>query len=250
MATGPSRGRSRSCGAGASPADILSQRAEEFGDAPGLGDAAAGCVRSVAVGDLADLAEAGLLEMLLEVVEPCGGLGAGCGAAGVHFDIGGDERAEEPGPDGALMVGAVAAGDIAFVAAAVVRVLGRKSAKTHRGAQFAVDDLHHLAGAVAIEQGVGEADGEDLVGADGGVTLRAVDDVVEAAGIGVPELRLETTGGLGGEIAADAAAADVAEAAGELLQGAQGVMPERLDFDGLAVARGDHPVADLGVHPG
>ncbi len=30
----------------------------------------------------------------------------------------------------------------------------------------------------------------------------------------------------------------------------QGVVPERLNFDGLAVARGGYVVADLRVHPG
>ena len=42
----------------------------------------------------------------------------------------------------------------------------------------------------------------------------------------------------------------VTELTGEVFHGAQSVVPERLDLHRLAAAWRDHPVADLGVHPG
>ncbi len=42
----------------------------------------------------------------------------------------------------------------------------------------------------------------------------------------------------------------IAEGMREVFQDAQGVVPERLDFHGLADAWSDYPVPDLGVHPG
>jgi len=77
-------------------------------------------VRGVAVGDLGDVAEAGLVEVGEERGEEAfAGLASGGGvvAADAHPCV--DERADEPRPGGALMVAAVAAAAVAFVAAGV-----------------------------------------------------------------------------------------------------------------------------------
>ena len=41
-----------------------------------------------------------------------------------------------------------------------------------------------------------------------------------------------------------------AEPMGKAFHDAQGVVPQRLDLDGLTVLRRDHPIADFDVHPG
>src|SRR3954468_22966300 len=82
----------------------LHPAAEHLGDAPGLGDAAAGGVRLLGVEDLADRAEAGLVQVGDEPLEEPPGAGA---VVGVDLQPGVDEGADQPGPDGPLVVGGV-----------------------------------------------------------------------------------------------------------------------------------------------
>src|SRR5580698_68177 len=111
---------------------------------------------------------------------------------------------------------------------------------------------------------MGQGDGEHLVGANAGVVARAagvrlsVDDVIEAAGGGIPEAtveRLTEANGPGGD--GLGAKADWASAPIVLLRRLQparkqyeGVVEEGVDLDGLSPAGCHHPVAHLGVHPG
>ena len=85
------------------------------------------------------------------------------------------------------------------------------------------------------------ANGEDLVGANAGVAPAGlvidVDDVVQAAGRGVPEAILKCRPSTLRNRAVAAAGA------------AQRVDPQRLHFDWLADAWRHHVVAELGVHP-
>src|SRR5262249_12979175 len=129
----------------------------------------------------------------------------GVGGAAAHADPGLDERAGEPGPDGAVVVGAIALGGAAGVVRVVARVGGIEGAQAGLGPQGALDGVDHGAGPGAGEDRVRDAaDGEDLVGAaagvDGAADVIGVDDVVELAALGVPEPGERDAGavGLGG----------------------------------------------------
>ena len=122
--------------------------------------------------------------------------GCGRGGAAMHSQIRGDERAHQPGPDRALVIGAVAAPRAAFVAAAVAADRCGESVRRPRGEQLALD--HRDARAALSSRGsmrVRQADREDLVRADRGVARVAVDHIVEAAGRLVPEQLVEAARG-------------------------------------------------------
>src|SRR5713226_10011823 len=63
-----------------------------------------------------------------------------------------DEWAEEPGPDGALMIGAVALALSAFDAAAISRIVGRERAQSHRREELLFAHAQHGFGARALQQ--------------------------------------------------------------------------------------------------
>ena len=65
--------------------DFFDEHAQDFSDAPGLRDAPSGTLRSVAVEDLGDVAEAGIGEMSLQGSEPFGSLTSRLVAASVHL---------------------------------------------------------------------------------------------------------------------------------------------------------------------
>lgn len=57
------------------------------------------------------------------------------------------ESADQPGPDGSLVVSAVAGADVAGALGVVVRRAGRERAQAERGQQARFRDVDHLAGA-------------------------------------------------------------------------------------------------------
>jgi hypothetical protein len=73
----------------------LDQGAQHFGDAPGLGDAAARGERRFGIENLADRADASLAEMGLEGVEE---MPRRLALFGVDLEPGVDKRADQPGP--------------------------------------------------------------------------------------------------------------------------------------------------------
>jgi len=64
--------------------DIFHCATQQFGGAPGLGDAAARRMRRVAVGNFRELSQTGRAQMAAELLQPAGGLGAGRLTAPVH----------------------------------------------------------------------------------------------------------------------------------------------------------------------
>ena len=95
---------------------------QEFGHAPGLGDAAAWSERWLAVEDLADAAHAVVSQMaekrLQEGTRPL--------AVAVDPQMRRHERADQPGPDGALVIGRIPLPLVAAVAAEISRIAGRR----------------------------------------------------------------------------------------------------------------------------
>src|SRR5688572_5259578 len=96
---------------------------DQLAQRPGLERTAARRVRRLRIGDLADVAEAGLGEVREQRCDEAlasGDLGLWCVAS--DLDPGLDERPEQPRPDGALVVRAVTLEHAAFVAACVSEV--------------------------------------------------------------------------------------------------------------------------------
>src|SRR4029453_6455581 len=86
--------------------------AQDFRHAPRLGHAAPRGVRLDGVEDLADRADAGLVQMRYEAVEKAPGP---CVVFRVHLEPRVDEGADEPRPHRALMVGGVSRPEIAAI---------------------------------------------------------------------------------------------------------------------------------------
>ena len=105
--------------------DQISVTAQEFSDRPSLRNASSRPMRRVTVKNLGHVPGAVLLKELHQFREPSRGLFPRLERAAIHLEPGADERSHQPGPDGALMVGAVAATGIALVPAAILRVGGR-----------------------------------------------------------------------------------------------------------------------------
>src|SRR5437764_223087 len=93
------------------------QTAQHFRDAPGLGDAAARRERRLGVKDFADRAEARFSEMRLEAVEEMPRHHA---IIGVDLEPRIDERADQPSPYRALVIGGIAGTHIAEIARLVL----------------------------------------------------------------------------------------------------------------------------------
>ena len=99
---------------------ILHVCAQDFRHAPRLRDAAAWSVGGVAVENLGNVTQASVGEMILQRGEPFACLMACWFAAAIDLHISGDKRSQQPWPDRALVIGAVAAGGIASVASAIL----------------------------------------------------------------------------------------------------------------------------------
>src|SRR5580698_3422466 len=95
--------------------------AEDFSNAPCLGDAGASRVRFLRVEDLADGADARLAEVRLEGGEETLRFFA---AIGIHLQPGVYEGSDQPAPDCALMVGSVSRAKVAVVSGFIGRFAG------------------------------------------------------------------------------------------------------------------------------
>src|SRR5215217_6310643 len=118
-ATNPLRTPPRTRGSASCP----DQAPQDFSHAPGLGDAAAGGEWRLGIEDIVDRADTGLGEVLLEPPQKTAGLLA---AVGMNLEPGVDERADQPSPDSALVIGRVAGAQIAEIARLVFGVAGRQ----------------------------------------------------------------------------------------------------------------------------
>src|SRR5262245_53844556 len=78
----------------------------------------------------------------------------------------------------------------------------------------------------------------------------AVHYIVETASGLMPEQAVKTLAGLHGHGAIALLASGIAADVRQLFHDTQRVVPQGLDFDGLAAPRGHHPITDLDVHPG
>ena len=109
--------------------DCFDPAAEDFGDAPGLGDAAAGCERRLGIEDFTDGADAGFIHVGCKALEKFPGPGA---VLGIDTEPGVNKWTYQPRPNGALVVGCVAGAQVAEVFRFVIGMIAAQRAKSHR----------------------------------------------------------------------------------------------------------------------
>ena len=133
----------------------------------------------------------------------------------------------------------------------VVGVVGGQRAQADGGEQALLHDLQHRLPAAAVEHRMAERDGEYLVRPAARIfAMLAVDHIVEVAAFGIPEPGIEGRRAASAICDSGGDRARVLQLPHPLRQQLQRVVPKRVDLDRLAAPGRDHPVADLGVHPG
>src|SRR3954451_25489256 len=132
----------------------LQPATEHLGHAPGLGGAASGEVGGLGVEDLADRADAVLVEVGAEPFEVATGAPQ---VAGVELEPGVDERPDQPGPDGPLVIGGVAGAEVAVVFRLVVGMAGGERTEADGGEKPLARDRDDRLPARPVEDRVGQA---------------------------------------------------------------------------------------------
>src|SRR5262249_39998102 len=97
---------------------------------------------------------------------------------------------------------------------------------------------------------IGQTDGKDLIRPDSTIALSTVDDIIETVGCLVPEQVGKTGVCTCSHGAIALLASGIAIRLRQGFHNAQSVVPQRLNFHGLAIAWSYHPVTDSGIHPG
>src|SRR5271166_4405648 len=137
------------------------ERTQRFCHAPGLRDAAFGGERRVAVKNLADRAETGCAEMVAKWREDP--------HRRVRIlkdpQVRGEERADQPPPDRALVISAVAMKLIAAIQARIRRIGWRERTQSMGGQQRARARFDDRALAVRAQRACRKRNRENLVGA-------------------------------------------------------------------------------------
>ena len=134
---------------------------QEFGHAPGLGDAATGGEGGIAIEDFADAANAVIGQVVHERLE----IGESLLRVFVNAQVGPNEGANEPTPNCALMIGTVALGTVAAVHSDVFGVIRGEGAQAVGGQQMAGAGVQGGTLLFGRERAVGKGDSQELVGA-------------------------------------------------------------------------------------
>src|SRR5262249_16744861 len=211
---------------------------------PRLRDASTRLERRIAIEDLGDRTESVVAEVMRQWREKrTSRLGVP-----IYLEVRESERAEKECPHRALMVRPVPTPLVAAVAALVARVVGREASQSVGRQKMAGAGIDDLALAFGRERALGERDGIDLIRPERvSVSVARIDDVVTVSDSIVPEAtesRLH-------------ARRELVPRPGRRPQSlregghrAERVVPECVDFDGLARTRGDDPVPHPRIHPG
>ncbi len=117
--------------------------AEDFGDAPGLGRAAGGTVRRVAVEDLGDAAETGIFDQMTQQrTQKLGYVTLAFRAVAADLHIGFEKGTHQKRPDRALVIGFIPAPGRAFVPPFVRRIATAQRARSVGRQQSLLDGVH------------------------------------------------------------------------------------------------------------
>ena len=157
-----------------------------------------------------------------------------------------NEWTDQPWPDGSLMIDSVSRRRITFIARGITGLAGRERPQSDRCQEMPLDCIDNSPSAFAVYERHREStDGENLIGPESVVSCARdvihVDHVGEASELLIPEAFDKSRA---------TSLENVAPARFQPRGCAEGVQPERLDFDRFSDARCDHTVAHPRVHPG
>src|SRR5690242_19386138 len=140
------------------------------------------------------------------------------------------------------MISRIAAVLSAFIGGAIVRISGAERTQSHRCQQLLLNRLYHSASAFSRKHGMVQADGENLVWTNRSIRRTAVDNVIEALRVLVPENPIEGPAGESCQTGIFFPSFFIVKTRGQVFHDAQSVIPERLDLNWLAASRRHHPV--------
>src|ERR687897_2749782 len=225
----------------------LQPTSQHFGHAPRLRDTPARRVRILGIEHFADGSDARLAEVPGEPREqiPCARP-----ILWVHPQPRVDHGANQPAPHGALVVRGVSRAQVAVIGGLVVGMAWRQRTQANRRQQPIPDDIHDGRPAGLFEHRMLERYRQQLIRPAGRVVSGlAVHDVVQVAACLVPEAAIERLATALGQRRDRQGGLVAFFLAQPSLQQPKRVVPERIDFDGLASARGHDPAVDLRIHP-
>ena len=171
----------------------------------------------------------------------------------MHFQPRVDERPDQPCPDRALMISAIARTKVSAVDRLIIGMFRRKRTKPDRREQFALGDVDHRFPTRFIQHRVIERDREELVRPAGRIIRAAAVDihhVIKMTTFLKPKSfveRLARTRRMFGVALSRLVVIRFPQPAFEKFER---VEPKRIDLDRFPAARRHHPIAHLRVHPG
>src|SRR5579871_4269946 len=218
---------------------------KEFGDGPGLGDAAARGEGGLGVEDFGESTEAVACNGLRQRFEETERVGLVLVDAVMREG----ERTERPAPNGTLVIGGVAIARAAAKVSDVAGFVSSEAAQAEWCKKFGLANVDYGFLLIRRERRARERDRENLVGAERCVVADSgrIDDVVETVAICVPEFCKAGFRGSGQRFVARRRQFHQSR---ELRHRFERVDPKGVDFDRFSGARSDHPIANFGVHPG
>src|SRR5438105_3631749 len=126
----------------------LDPAAQHFSDTPCLGNTAARRERRFGIENLTDRSDAGFVQVRPKADQKVARAGA---IVQVDLEPGINERPDQPGPDGSLMISRIASPEIAEILGFVIRMIAAERAQTNGGEQFFAYDLEDRIPVLLIE---------------------------------------------------------------------------------------------------
>src|SRR5262245_6282157 len=155
----------------------LVEAAQHFRYAPGLGNTSSCSIRSFGVEDLADRPDAGFRQVLLEPVQE---LTCALAVLRIGLQPGVHEGANQPRPDGTLVIGRVPRPEIPVVLRLVIAMSRGERPQADRSDQPIANDLQHRLPSLAVQDRMVERNCQHLVGPAGWIVAGfAIDHVVQ-----------------------------------------------------------------------
>src|SRR5688572_19137760 len=125
-----------------------------------------------------------------------------------------------------------------------------KRAQSERSEKTLLDRSQDRLPAAGLKNRMIQRDGQQLIWPAGGiVALRAIDDVVKITLRRAPKFFIERVFSFVGPSAYVARLLLIVFFRDPFLQKPKGVVPECIDFNGLAATRSDNPIANFRIHP-
>src|SRR6266568_5662432 len=178
-----------------------------------------------------------------------------CGGAIVrmHFEPRINKWANEPGPNRALMIRAIARTQITAVDWFVIRIVRRERTEANGCDQFFFRYLHDRSPMRRIQNRMIERNGKELIWSTRSIAIRAainIDNIVKITAFGEPKPMVERCSRFLCPFVVAFRRSLFPSFAQPIRQQAKRIVPKRVDLDRLSAAGCHDPVVHFRVHPG